>query len=542
MDSQEKQNNQEKVMEVIQEEIVVVQNQKQEESPNEVVEEKTIEIKDEVVEKKEKKEETNDRHEQVNPYKDGLPYKELKDNEMGGSIIIPVATYKKIMDFVEKVDKLDDNYIDTEYTEDQKDSTRLDGFSIRYTNKNNVMVDNLNKSLDNYINKVNYGDKKLNMTPLTLSVENTKKLSPSQATLMFRTLLSVGEAIQVPLWHSGFWINLKPPTQADIINLQVALTNSEVELGRNTNTLIYSNYAVVFNRIITDFIIKHIDDTTLIVPEGGNIRDYILVHDYYPLVLGILTTMYPKGINVLKSCINSTILDEENKPKCNFIVSANMDPKKILWVDRTALSDKMLTHMGNRIERTMSVDSVKEYQLSISRLIDKDYELESSNGNKFKIKFSLPTLTNYITNGERWVNNIIKKAELLFTNVDTKEQRNTKINDLALSGVLGIYNVFVKEIFVGDIGVTDYEAIMDMLSTISSDDKAFLGFITKIEEFITTSALAIVATPSYTCPTCNKHQTEGKKGRFKEFIPFNIVEHFFVLCALRAEKTQTRTI
>ena len=484
----------------------------------------------------------NDRHTQANPFKDGKPYKELEDKQVANSIIIPVSTYNKVMDFINKVDKLDPDFVEDSYTEDQKDVSRLNSFGIRYTVKDDVLVQDLEDALDRKVNRINYSDKKLNISSLALSTDSHKKLTPSQATLMFRTLLSVGEAIQVPLWHSGFWINLKPPTQTDIINLQIALTNSEIELGRNTNTLIYSNYAVVFNRIITDFIIRHIDDTTLIIPEGEDIRKYILVHDYYPLVLGILATMYPKGINVIKSCINSTYLDKDNKPKCDFIVSATLDSKKLLWVDRTVLSDKMLSHMSNRVERTMTVDSIKEYQLSINNLIDKEYEIVATNEAKFKVKFSLPTILDYITNGERWVNTIVKKAEGLFTSNDTQDEKNTKINNIALSGILGIYNIFVKEIYISDTPISDYDAILDMLSTASSDDKAFTEFITQVEKFITTSAIAIVGTPSYTCPTCNTNQTANKTGPFKEFIPFNIVEHFFVLCALRAEKTQSRAV
>lgn len=521
------------------------------EKSNEVVEQTTTQQQEEVIKQEvakaieeniqPPKPEPSDRHSQLDPYKDEKPYKDVDDKIIAQSIILPTSVYNTLDKFLDVINNTPDEKLDAEYTDAQKDAARVAGLGQRYTIKDNVYVDNLNRDINNYVNSIKFSDKTLGIKALNMG-EPTKNMSPAQASLRFRSLLSIGEAIQVPLWHSGIWVTLKPPTQTDIVNLQIALSNNEIQLGRDTATLVYSNYAVVFNRIISDFILKHIDNHSLKIPDNEDIRDYILINDYYPLVLALTTSMYPKGINVIKGCVNNAVMGNDNAPMCDFVVNAILDPKKLLWVDRTVLDNVMLTHMSNRLEKSMSVDSVKDYQLRMKQLVDKDYELKTESGVAFKITYRLPTLKHYIVNGEKWVNNIIKRAEGLFSDSDTVDSKNDKVYELAIASALGIYNVFVKQIYVGDVPVTDEEAINEMLSSISTDDDAFEGFVKTVEEFITNSGIAIVATPSYTCPNCKKHQTEGKTGAFKEFIPFNIVEHFFVLCALRSEKTRNRNL
>ena len=70
------------------------------------------------------------------------------------------------------------------------------------------------------------------------------KMSKSASIAIFNAILNVGEVVQVPLWHSGFWVTLRPIKERDIINLNVILKNNVVEMGRYSNTLVYTNYNV----------------------------------------------------------------------------------------------------------------------------------------------------------------------------------------------------------------------------------------------------------------------------------------------------------
>lgn len=484
----------------------------------------------------------SDRHLQKNPYTEGTPFKDIKEDELPGSVFMPTTVASTMEDLIELINTIDQGDIDQYFTEEEKVALQAGSLGNRYTVRNNVLVDKMNSRIKDFVNSIRFGDKNLNLRPINIKTDN-KSISPTQAVLKFRSLLSVGEVIQVPLWHSGIWVTLKPPTQSDIVNMQIALASNEIELGRMTNTLIYSNYSIVFDRIIVDFIMKHLASHSVKLKENENILEYISLYDYLPLVLALLSSMHPKGINIIRGCSNTTVLDNTKKPLCDFVVSAQVDPKKLLWVDRSMLSQPMLSHMSNRMENSMSTDSVREYQLSIKDMVDKDVVIHAETGNTFTTKFGVPSIKTHIDRGEKWVFDIIKKAEDLYVTSDNIEQKNNKVNEIAKATILDIYNSFVKEFILDDgVVIKDEDAINEVIGIISSDDKAFEEFYNAVTSYITTSSIAIVATPSYTCPKCGKAQNEGKDGSFKEFIPLNVVEHFFGLCALRTDKTRQRLI
>jgi hypothetical protein len=394
----------------------------------------------------------------------------------------------------------------------------------------------------NYVNMLKFGDKDLNTRPLPINMEKGP-LNAETAVARFTAMLGVGEIIQVPLWHSGFWITIKPPKNTDILNLEISLTNAQVSLGRETNTLIYSNYSVIFNRIVTDFIMDHVISVSIKLPDDKDVRDYIVVHDLYPLVLGMITAMHPSGIDVTRSCINASKLDENKIPLCDFNVSARLDTKKLLWVNRKALTTKMLNQMSIRQPNGVTVDEVKEYQNNITQILSETIEVETANGSSVKLVLNLPMLRNYIDNGERWVNRVISKAEELFTTNDSYESKNSKVNDVLLSVILGIYNVFITKIELNGEWAEDEDAIYAVLDVLSSDEDAFNVVIDKIKHYISKSAIAMVATPNYECPTCQKDQArEGVPAAFKELIPLNILEGFFDLSVLKIKVIRARNI
>ena len=128
--------------------------------------------------------------------------------------------------------------------------------------------------------------------------------------------MGVGEVTQIPLWHSGFWITIRPPKSSDVINIEYELAKNVINLGRQTNTLVFSNSSVLFNKIVAEYILKHISETSLKLPADEDLLDYIDVRDLNLMVIGMIASMYPRSIPITKSCINSTVI-EDNKPKMN---------------------------------------------------------------------------------------------------------------------------------------------------------------------------------------------------------------------------------
>lgn len=493
------------------------------------------ENKEETIIEKEKEEESI-----VGTFKIELPYiDKLREFDMDidkDYVLLPSRVWDDIVKIQESIfDKENKKYNRGDLTEDEYDNYIADIQFRKFTVKDNTLV----KEADKLANSVEYGNDTF-QTKIQKFSKQSGRIKGDNALARFSSLLGVGEPITVPLWHSGFSITLRPPTQRSVIILENMISGNEIELGRNTNTMIYSNYSVIYNRIVSDFILEHIITTTLDIPETDDIRKYILINDFYPILNALLGSMHPKGYIITKSCSN-TIQIEGNDTVCSSIISANIDFKKLLWVDRTKINKYMLNHMSKKLPNSHTVNDILEYQKQISDIKNSQIKLDLENNVNIDLNIKTPTLLDHINLGEKWINNIITDAETVFTNDDNTEAKNKKIKEMATSNILGIYNSYVTSIDTrtdnGNITIDNPDNITTALADISYNNEAFNIFKDKIKEYINNTTIALVAIPSYKCPKCNKEDLSSSDNpSFKNFIPLNLLELFFVLCIQRINK------
>jgi len=505
------------------------QNQNNEET-------KVEEVTEEVTESTEEEINQYDEH-KTNPIEEE---KDIDPKEAEEYLPFPSTLYSKLVDALEKINSLTKEEFNNKYTERDAHVLKLNVDSTDYTNTEDMLAEPLNKE-DGFINSVSYGSKELMIRPLPVNSAG-KALNGDAAIARIASILGVGEVTQVPLWHSGFWVTLKPIKDVELINLDIMLTNNQIQLGRDTNTLIFSNYSVVFNRIITNFIVNHIQNTTLDLPAGEDIRKYIAVQDLYTLVNALLYSMYPKGHILTRTCSNTTVIDPETKkPKCDKVISGKIDFRKLLWVNRKGLSKEHMKIMSSRNPNSVTIDDVLEYQNTLSINKQRTKKFTTTSGSVLEVVFKSPTLAEYIDNGEMWVNNVIKSCESMFTDTTDDEERNMIIDNVTATMVLGVYNVYVDKIVLEDGSYID--DIDDALSVLSTDNKLLKEFLEEVKDYINSNNISIIGIPDYTCSGCKESQIkEDKKGPFKQMIPINVLESFFSLCVLRIMKAQENRI
>ena len=456
------------------------------------------------------------------------------------SLFLPTSNYDKLKEVEAFYDKKVDEGVEFKTLVNEAElASILVGFQgSGNTTKDSVYSDSLNSPDTDFTNEIKYGDKELNLRHINFK-QTTGVISGATAVARITSLMGVGEITQVPLWHSGFWITIRPPKSADVINIEYELSKNVINLGRQTNTLVFSNSSVLFNKIITEFILKHITETSLKLPADEDILDYIDVRDLNLLVIGMITSMYPRSIPITKSCINSTII-EDDKPKCSFTVQGKLDPKKMIVKDNKRITKEMKEHMSNRTPNSVTVDAVKEYQRLLN-LNNDDILKVIYNENEIVMTLQNPNLKNYIKNGELWINNIISSAEELFTESDTELIKNSKVSDILKSVIFGIYNTYIAKLETNGVSVIDNETITSILDNISNNKDGYNVYIKAIKKFISNTNIALVATPNYECPECSKLQNE-EDGPFKELVPLNIIESFFHLCVLRVQEYREKNI
>lgn len=455
-------------------------------------------------------------------------------------LFLPTSNYDKIKEVETFYDKKveDGTDIKTLVNETELASLLVAFQGSGNTTKDSVYSDTLNSDDTDFTNDIKYGDKELNLRHINFK-QTTGIISGATAVARFTALMGVGEITQVPLWHSGFWITIRPPKSSDVINLEYELSKNIINLGRQTNTLVFSNSAVLFIKLVTEFILKHVTETSLKLTSDEDMLDYIDVRDLNLMVIGMITSMYPRSIPITKSCINSTII-EDDKPKCSFTVQGKLDPKKMIVKDNKRITKDMKEHMSNRTPNSVTTDAVKEYQRLLN-LNNDDILKVTYNENEIVMTLQNPNLKNYIRNGELWINNIISSAEELFTESDTDLIKNSKVSDILKSVIFGIYNTYIAKLETNGVSVVDNETITSILDSISNNKDGYDVYIKTIKKYISSTTIALVATPNYECPECSKLQNE-EDGPFKELVPLNIIESFFHLCVLRVQEYREKNI
>ncbi len=481
---------------------------------------------------------TIERHTTVSEYSNEREI-DLSKDDLSKSVIMPTGKVSSLIKLLEHLNELNEEDVKKIFTEKQGQVSRSNIESIGTGIESDTYYDTINN--EEFVNDIQYGDTNLNMRGI--SVKHQGVMSGNVAVTKFAANMGIGETKHVGLWHSGIWVTIRPPKDTDVMNLEIALASNQIKLGRDTNTLIYSNYSVVFNRMVADFIVSHIIDTSVKLPDDVDLKELIKVQDFYILIAAMVSTIYPEGYPIIRNCKNSLVI-EDDVPKCTFSVTGDVNPMKLQRTSKKTLTAGNLLHMSKKRPNSVDIKEVTEYQNSLSCNQETSFDIVASNGNKTIVTIQSPSLASYIDNGEEWIESIIKKSEELVADSDTDEEKDKKLRDTLSAVVLGVYNIYVTKLTAEDGStVVDRVTINEVIDLLSGDEAILTTYIKEIREYINKKVISIIATANYICPTCKEEQKDkGETGTFKEFLPINVIEHFFDLVALRTSMMRERSI
>ena len=462
------------------------------------------------------------------------------------AVILPTSVYSDIYKTIKELDKIDQELIDTNYTLEDRKTVGILTDGLRVTVKNNILVNALRNEEAKWEQEPKYADKVLSIRELAMgSNKPGGKITGAAAAARFYTELGLGGLIQIPLWHSGFHITLKAIKETELADLMLRIANNHITLGRNTNTLIFSNYSVVLIRLVMEFVTRHIQSCTLDIPNINDITKFIKIQDIQPLVNGLIQSIYLKGFNDVRTCINSLKIDQATgKPECNFKMTSLIDPKKLLWLDRRALTDKHMEHMLKRSPNSMTENEVLEYQSTLRINKSKDVKVNTDNGKVLTFTLNTPYLNEHITSGERWIKDVISLTEKLFTEDLDIEEKNIRVRKTSKMTLLNVYKHYIKAISLEDGTTVDEESdISDLLEIITVDKTAFKEILDAVKSYIENNIIALVAIPNFKCPECQALQVEESNNKtFKDLIPINVLELFFDLSTLKSSAVSERNL
>lgn len=405
------------------------------------------------------------------------------------------------------------------------------------TNRN-VFLDRIREDQENWAQNIESPRGLLGPSKPKMDYQNSPVLSGDLAITRFREAFFGGGQVDIPLWHSGFWITLRAPTDDELIEVHRAIAMEKVVLGRNTQGAVYSNNSVYLAHAVVKLVMANVVNTSLRNREDVLAR--IKQTDLQVLAWGLATAMFPSGFQYRRAVLPDMPenlndgTDAPNgithiKPK---IIEALLNIGKCLRVYRPALSERQRAHMSQRSYNSMSDESVTAYQEEFTfntKRICLDEARETY------VTFKVPTIDNYINAGTAWVDRIVDMLDTSITDVATPRERNQYIYQHVKAVIISQFAHFVETIEIGPSLIKDAASVTRLLGEMSAVPEVRAVFNDEIKKFIEEATIAIVAVPSI-----SKADEAEELTNFDSWIPIDALSTFFTLLGQKVMLIDTR--
>lgn len=368
----------------------------------------------------------------------------------------------------------------------------------------------------------------LSAGPVKHRVKEGVKLTGEKARIHVRDRLKLGAIINIPLWHSGFWIRIKAPADGELLELYREITAEKVTLGRATYGLLFSNNTSYSSRALLDFCLQNKYDASINLPEDQDLRDHISTLDLPILFWGLACSIWPNGFQYMRSCVS----DPE---KCQHVIKETLNLSKLLFVNKEQLTSKQIMHMTKRDRGSMSMESVKNYLDEFAKGRPRISKLSED----VTVTLKVPSAREHIEAGHRWISSIEENYGKSLT-LDEKRRDNYLITQ-GKASVMRQYAHFVSQVDVDGAPIDDQETIEGVLTDLTSSDEVRNKFLEEAAKYIDESCIALIAIPTFKCPSCGGEQVPAKSAhRHPELIPIDVSNVFFSLAVQRIRKIEAR--
>lgn len=441
-----------------------------------------------------------------------------KDEEDGIVISFPSDTQENIEKAIDEMPN-----VDIEETQDGADwvnRVRAARYSIPHKN---WFLRTVGRQESAYRQYVESEKGKLAAGGLKFNDAINGKLTGERAVLRVRALTGLGSTIMVPLWHSGFWLTLKAPTEGAMLELNRRLSEEKIQLGRSTYGLAYANNSVFFAGWLVDFALNHVYDTSLKPEVSVDIRTHISQYDVPIIIWGLACTIWPNGFPYARAVMNQTT--EQNK-----VIKEKVNLGKLLWPDTASLTPWQVSHMAQRHGSTMTKESLERYRSEFTRGKGRAIKLTEN----ITVMLRTPSLDQYLTSGQKWVNGIVNMVDKAFGMNPNEGMRDSYIMDQGKATNMRQYSHFVESLEVAGDTIDDVDTVEQTFDALSSSDSIRDAFFNGVKEFIEDSTIAIVAIP------VTEDEDRSELPRFPRLLPLDVMSVFFILLTGKVMQVQSR--
>lgn len=350
-------------------------------------------------------------------------------------------------------------------------------------------------------------------------------LSGTAAIRRVQARLSMGAHMRQPMWNSGFWLTIVPPQEATLLNLDRKLQMEKIRLGRESRGAIFDNYRVYVIAELVNTILEHVDDTSIQI-DGGNMVDIIkanlAVTDIPALALAFACTIYPDGYGLSQPCTADV-------SKCQHVAKELIALTKLLWVDRTRLTESQRRLMARKASHKVTVKEIQDYQTTFPSVVSGVIDLPGD----MRLRLKVPSFAEYEDSGTRWVQSIEDDLDRVFGTKLVGEDRDRFMFEQANAQVIRNYSHWFAELIL-DVGedseqvISDRYTLEETAQALSPDERIVDAIEMGVRKYTSEIPVTVIGLVNYACPKCGQFQLRPDTPN-KVIIPLDAVSTFFTL-------------
>ena len=349
-----------------------------------------------------------------------------------------------------------------------------------------------------------------------------------------------------PLYHTGIWVTVTRPSADQDLVLNEMLASMKDELGSMTNGLIFSADSYMLNRTIMQHIIPLVVDCSATATEPGNwLMENMLITDLPTLIWGVCAVTWMKGFIFSSPCVSEP-------GSCNYVHVEKLNVKRMQWVDRSQLSEDQRAHMSRRLPAHYTESEIENYQKQHTYHNSKLCTVQLQDNTRALLR--VPTIMEYITSGDRWLERIRTVSEAALKRDLTPNERAQLMIKQGYITAMQQFAHFVSSVEIYDLddgdtadwsntdrytSYTDQMFIADLIGSATEDSGMQDAFMNAIGKFVDLSTICLIAIPAFECPECGVPQT-SEHSKHPQLVPQEVERLFFTLVVHRVAEILQR--
>lgn len=331
--------------------------------------------------------------------------------------------------------------------------------------------------------------------------------SGTLGTMRMRAGRRRGMLRRIPLYASGFYIDVRVPNLDDIFNGLIRKCRLDHQVYGNQ----FGAHYYMYNDLL---MINNFAFFALDIIQRANLKGYtkaqvllnnILLPDFLALMTYVAAMMWPDGYpDYIHACTRPT--DAEHPKGCDWHITKKIDINEMVLTDFTRMNPDAVTHMSKC--RTISHEVTEADLLTYRQNVG--IKSEVIEFEDLRIELYVPSVTDWIAAGEAFNSDLT--------------------NDIQADNMKGIYEAlsfrsyrifipWIKSITVVDDNgsplsfTDDKEDISEMLDDIQSEDVVDMELQKKIYDYINRMQITHVGYKVFKCPKCG-FEPHTKSGYF----------------------------